>query len=83
MPSRSTTGIADDDPRDRRDLAMQKLKSLLTDNALVRFLVRHTKRQYRPEKYYMRGPGPKALAKLGNESPDINQSSGKAKTLRN
>jgi hypothetical protein len=39
------------------------MRSLLEKNALFRFLTRWAEDQYRPEKYYMRGPGPKAKAK--------------------
>ncbi len=44
---------------------MKKLASLLKDNAILRFFSRYGKDQYRPEKHYMRGPGPKAKAKNG------------------
>jgi hypothetical protein len=39
------------------------MRSLLENNPLFRFLTRWAEEQYRPEKYYMRGPGPKAKAK--------------------
>jgi hypothetical protein len=42
---------------------MKKLASILKDNAILRFFARYSEDQYRPEKHYMRGPGPKAKAK--------------------
>jgi hypothetical protein len=47
---------------------MKKLSSMLMDNALVRFFTRGSKNQYRPERYYMRGPGPKSNKK-SNDMP--------------
>jgi hypothetical protein len=42
---------------------MKKLNSFLKTNILPKILPWAAKERYRPEKYYMRGPGPKAKAK--------------------
>jgi hypothetical protein len=42
---------------------MKKLNALLKTNVLRKFLPWTAKERYRPEKFYMRGPGPKAKAK--------------------
>jgi hypothetical protein len=42
---------------------MKKLNSFLKTNVLPKILPWSAKERYRPEKYYMRGPGPKAKAK--------------------
>ena len=42
---------------------MKHLNVLLNTYALAKFLPWKAKDRYRPEKYYMRGPGPKAKAK--------------------
>ena len=47
---------------------MKKPSSFLKNNALVRFFIHSLKDQYKPEKHYMRGPGPKAKAKLNGGS---------------
>lgn len=44
---------------------MIKLISLLKENAVLKLLSRKGGKRYRPEKHYMRGPGPKAQAKNG------------------
>jgi hypothetical protein len=52
--------------KDRTALMSQmknKLRQLLQSTALFRQILNLTRTQYRPEKYYMRGPGPKAEAK--------------------
>jgi hypothetical protein len=63
MSYRSTTGIAEKDFQEERDRPMKKLVSILKDNPVFRFFARYSAEQYRPEKHYMRGPGPKAKAK--------------------
>jgi hypothetical protein len=42
---------------------IKKLTSSWRKNALLRLLNWKSKDRYRPEKYYMRGPGPKAQSK--------------------
>ena len=42
---------------------MKHLNVLLNTHALAKLLPWKAKDRYRPEKYYMRGPGPKAKAK--------------------
>ncbi len=42
---------------------MMKLNILLTNKVLRKLLHWNAEDRYRPEKYYMRGPGPKAKAK--------------------
>ena len=42
---------------------MKRLNSFLKANVLRKILPWTPKERYRPEKYYMRGPGPKARAK--------------------
>jgi hypothetical protein len=42
---------------------MKKLHFLLKTRVLRKLLPWSTEKRYRPEKYYMRGPGPKAKAK--------------------
>ena len=42
---------------------MKKLNVLLNPQVLAKLLPWNVKDRYRPEKYYMRGPGPKAKAK--------------------
>lgn len=42
---------------------MKMLNALLETNILRKFLPWTAKERYRPEKFYMRGPGPKAKAK--------------------
>jgi hypothetical protein len=42
---------------------MKKLNSYLKTSVLPKILPWSVKERYRPEKYYMRGPGPKAKAK--------------------
>jgi hypothetical protein len=44
---------------------MQHERRRLLREALERVSQRPVARRYRPEKYYMRGPGPKTLAKIG------------------
>ncbi len=63
MSSRSTTDIADKDGLQGSPERSRSMRSLLEKTALFRFLTRWAQDQYRPEKYYMRGPGPKAKAK--------------------
>lgn len=63
MSSRSTTVIADKDGREGSPERSTSMRSMLENIAFFRFLTRWTEEQYRPEKYYMRGPGPKAKAK--------------------
>ena len=46
-----------------KDPIMKKLNALLNANVLRKFLPWTVKERYRPEKFYMRGPGPKAKAK--------------------
>jgi hypothetical protein len=46
-----------------KDPIMKKLNSFLKTNVLRKFLPWTAKERYRPEKFYMRGPGPKAKAK--------------------
>lgn len=82
MSYHSTTDIADDDVQNSKDHVMKKLSSLLRDNALVRFFTRGSRDQYKPEKYYMRGPGPKAKAKLNGASMDGDSSSDVAAAVR-
>jgi hypothetical protein len=53
---------------------MKKLEAWLTLDGLRKLLPWRTEDRYRPEKYYMRGPGPKAKAKdcdapIGNFAP--------------
>jgi hypothetical protein len=68
MSFRSTTDTDEKDLEDEKDSPMKDLTSLLKDNAIFRFFTRYTEDQYRPEKHYMRGPGPKAKAKEGDAS---------------
>jgi hypothetical protein len=63
MSYHSTTDTAEKDFQEERDRPMKKLATILKDNRLVRFFARYAEDQYRPEKHYMRGPGPKASAK--------------------
>ena len=63
MSYRSTTDIAETEFQGVRTSKMKNLIAFLKDNALVRYLTRYSEDQYRPEKHYMRGPGPKAKAK--------------------
>ncbi len=51
------------DEENFKDPIMKKLNSLPKVNVLRKFLPWTAKERYRPEKYYMRGPGPKAKAK--------------------
>jgi hypothetical protein len=63
MSLRFITDIGD---KDRPALMIQlknKLRQLMESTALFRQIADLTRAQYRPEKYYMRGPGPKAEAK--------------------
>ncbi|NJM35941.1 MAG: hypothetical protein HC850_16030 [Rhodomicrobium sp.] len=53
-----------------KDYLMKKLRSFFKDNAFVRLFSQSGKDQYRPEKHYMRGPGPRAKAKNGSEAPE-------------
>jgi hypothetical protein len=63
MSLRFITDIGD---KDRPALMIQlknKLRQFMESTALFRHIADLTRAQYRPEKYYMRGPGPKAEAK--------------------
>ncbi len=82
MSSRYTTGIADDDLSIARNYMMYKLSTFLNDNALVRLITRSKKDQYKPEKYYMRGPGPKAKAKSHGGSGDVSRTSNEKRTAQ-
>jgi hypothetical protein len=44
---------------------MQQERKRLVREALERVSQRTAARRYHPEKHYMRGPGPKTLAKIG------------------
>jgi hypothetical protein len=46
-----------------KDPIMKKLNAYLKTNVLPKILPWTAKERYRPEKFYMRGPGPKAKAK--------------------
>lgn len=46
-----------------KTLIMKKLNALLDAKVLRKFLPWTVEDRYRPEKFYMRGPGPKAKAK--------------------
>ena len=63
MSSHSTTDNAD--AHDQRDCAdnERRAASLLEMVPFLRFFSRFAEQQYRPEKHYMRGPGPKCKAK--------------------
>jgi hypothetical protein len=63
MSYHSTTGIDEKTFQETKDHPMKKLLSVLKDNPIFRFIARYSEDQYRPEKHYMRGPGPKAKAK--------------------
>jgi hypothetical protein len=63
MSSRSTTDTADKEGDKEPSQSAHRTHSLLEDNALFRLFARLSDDQYKPEKYYMRGPGPKAKAK--------------------
>lgn len=63
MLYRSTTGIDENTFQDSKDHPMRRLILMLKDNAIFRFFSKYSEDQYRPEKHYMRGPGPKAKAK--------------------
>ncbi len=62
MSLHSTTDTAEKS-LESKDQLMNKLWFILSNNALVRVFSRPVEEQYRPEKHYMRGPGPKAKAK--------------------
>lgn len=51
------------DEENSRDPTMKKLNTYLKMTVLRKILPWSAKERYRPEKYYMRGPGPKAKAK--------------------
>jgi hypothetical protein len=74
-----TTGIADKVRPDQKVFLMKALRSLFKDNTIIKFLSQSVKGQYRPEKHYMRGPGPKAKAKFApggakqHARPDVGQ----------
>jgi len=59
----STMDTAKDKGEELEQSKPKERRSLLTDNVLYRLIARFSEEQYRPEKYYMRGPGPKAKAK--------------------
>lgn len=82
MSYHSTTDIDENDLQGPRDHLMKKLGSLLRDNALFRFFARHARGQYRPEKHYMRGPGPKAKAKNGSTAAADKSSPKTARPIR-
>jgi len=63
MSYHSTTGIDEKTFQETKDYPMKRLLSVLKDNVIFRFIARYSEDQYRPEKHYMRGPGPKAKAK--------------------
>ncbi len=65
MSCRSTTDIAEGAFCTERP-KMMKLSSFWKDNALRNLFAWRTKERYRPEKHYMRGPGPKAMTKLAS-----------------
>jgi hypothetical protein len=74
-----TTGIADKVRPNQKVFLMKALRSLLKDNAIIRFFSQSVKGQYRPEKHYMRGPGPKAKAKFApsGAKPDTRPDGGR------
>jgi len=63
MSSGPATDIADENCEDASAQDRKRL-SLLENNAFLRLLMRLSVEQYRPEKHYMRGPGPKAKARM-------------------
>ena len=58
---------------------MQPERRRLLSEALQRVSQRMDGRRYRPERHYMRGPGPKTLAKIGQmlraETDDVTRES--------
>jgi hypothetical protein len=58
---------------------MQPERRRLLSEALQRVSQRMDRGQYRPERHYMRGPGPKTLAKIGQmlraETDDVTRES--------
>lgn len=71
MSYRSTTDTAENDVSNFEDDLMKRLRFWLKANPVFRFFAFNAKDHYRPEKFYMRGPGPKAKAKLGVASGDL------------
>jgi hypothetical protein len=62
MSYRSTTDTAKERFADQ-ETVMKKLSTYLRESALYKFFTRKAPERYKPEKHYMRGPGPKARAK--------------------
>ncbi len=64
----STIDLAEQTLRRVRDQAGRVLRAWVTDSALARLIAQLGTRKYRPERCYMRGPGPKAKAKANAQA---------------
>lgn len=62
MSLRSTTVTDEKNSKKSNEDGIKKARSLLPGTALFRFLSLRSDDSYKPEKHYMRGPGPKAKA---------------------
>jgi hypothetical protein len=77
MTYHTTTDMDEEDIERSRFHLFSKLSGWLKDSLLARLIAQHAGGQYRPEKHYMRGPGPKTRAKYGMQSGASSQ-----KTIR-